>query len=74
MNYYSTFQYLVSGICWIALIAAYCAPTIVAVARKHRSVGSVAVVDMFLGWTIIGWVVALAMAFSGNTRRRDNLT
>lgn len=46
------------------LVAAYFAPTIVAVNRKHHNIGAIAVVNMFLGWTFLGWVVALAMAVS----------
>jgi hypothetical protein len=46
----------------IAVIAAYWAPSIVALARKVPNRGSVAVVNAFLGWTVIGWIVALAMA------------
>lgn len=43
-------------------VAAYFFPTIVAGRRHHHNVGAVAVVNFFLGWTLIGWVVALAMA------------
>jgi hypothetical protein len=46
----------------IASIAAYWAPTIVAAIRHIPNTGSVAVINGFLGWTIVGWVVALAMA------------
>jgi hypothetical protein len=45
-----------------ALFGAYWLPLIVAVARKVPNAGSVAVVNLFLGWTFVGWVVALAMA------------
>jgi hypothetical protein len=37
-------------------------PTIIAVARKVTNQGSVLVINFFLGWTFVGWVVALAMA------------
>jgi hypothetical protein len=42
----------------------YWVPTIVAVVRRNEvpSVAAVVVVNCFLGWTLIGWVVALAMA------------
>lgn len=43
-------------------IACYFIPTLVAVLRHVPNIGSVAVVNVFLGWTFIGWVVALAMA------------
>jgi hypothetical protein len=46
----------------LASIAAYWAPTIVAAVRHVPSTGSVAVINGFLGWTIIGWIIALAMA------------
>lgn len=40
----------------------YFIPTIVAVHRGVTNQGSVFVLNLFLGWTLIGWVVALAMA------------
>ena len=40
----------------------YWMPTLLALNRKVPSLGSVVVVNLFLGWTFIGWVVALAMA------------
>ena len=46
----------------IAVLLAYFAPSIIALMRKVPSQGSVVVVNVFLGWTLIGWVVALAMA------------
>lgn len=47
----------------IVLIAAYFLPTIVAV-RRGRQVGPVAVINIFFGWSLIGWVVAIVMALS----------
>ncbi|MDT5075767.1 MAG: hypothetical protein QOJ80_404 [Mycobacterium sp.] len=41
---------------------AYWIPTIVALIRNVPNKGSVIVINLFLGWTIVGWVVALAMA------------
>jgi Superinfection immunity protein len=46
----------------IAGIAAYFIPTIIAAVRGLPNMGSIAIVDVFLGWTIIGWIIALAMA------------
>lgn len=43
----------------------YFLPWIVAHRRGNLNKGAVAVVDIFLGWTFVGWVVALAMAFGG---------
>lgn len=41
---------------------AYWVPTLVAFGRGVPNKGSVLVINFFLGWTVIGWVVALAMA------------
>lgn len=46
----------------LLLVALYFLPTIIACSRKVRNQGSVFVLDLFAGWTLIGWVVALAMA------------
>lgn len=54
-----------SGSGWailILVVVGYFVPTLVAYGRKVSSVGSIVVVNVFLGWTLIGWVVALAMA------------
>ena len=42
----------------------YFLPLLVAGCRHHHQVGAIAVIDVFLGWTFVGWVVALAMAAS----------
>ncbi|MGH3428161.1 MAG: superinfection immunity protein [Bryobacteraceae bacterium] len=53
----------------IVLAALYFTPTIVAFGRKHET-ASVLVINLFLGWTFIGWVVALAMAVRGQPNHR----
>jgi hypothetical protein len=56
-----------AAIGFLVLLGIYLLPTIVALARKVKHQGSVAVINIFLGWSIIGWVVALAMACRTNT-------
>jgi hypothetical protein len=46
-------------------LAIYFLPTIIAAERRIPNALSVFVVNLFLGWTLLGWVVALAMAVSG---------
>src|SRR5262249_2114305 len=41
----------------------YFVPSIIGAVRRVRGLGSVIVVNFFFGWTVIGWIVALAMAF-----------
>ena len=47
-------------------VGVYLLPTIVAVFRKVVNVGSVAVINILLGWTFVGWVTAMAMAARSN--------
>jgi hypothetical protein len=47
---------------WALGFLFYWIPTIVAVIRKMPNTGSIVVINLFLGWTCIGWIVSLAMA------------
>lgn len=44
------------------IVAAYLLPTIVCYCRNRPNAAPVVIVNLFLGWTFFGWVVALAMA------------
>lgn len=46
----------------LMVLGLYMLPTIVAIVRHSTRIGSIAVVNVFLGWTFFGWVGALAMA------------
>jgi RsiW-degrading membrane proteinase PrsW (M82 family) len=51
----------------LVIFGLYVLPTIIAVDRHHHQTSSIAIINFFLGFTVIGWVVALAMAFSATT-------
>jgi hypothetical protein len=40
----------------------YFLPSILAVARNKRDTAAIVLLNFFLGWTMIGWVVALVWA------------
>lgn len=42
--------------------ALYLLPVLIGSIRRVPDIGSVAALNVLLGWTLIGWVVALAMA------------
>ena len=50
------------------LLSLYLAPSFVALLRHHHNPGPLIIINIGLGWTLIGWVVALAMAFSNPPR------
>ena len=41
-------------------------PTIIAAWRGHRRWAVIALVDLLLGWTVVGWIVAAGMALSND--------
>lgn len=48
----------------------YFIPSIVALARRgEANTGGVVVLNLFAGWTIIGWIIALVMACRTNVRQ-----
>ncbi len=50
-----------SGLIILGLVLlVYFIPTMIASNRKN--IATILVINLFLGWTFIGWVVALAMA------------
>ena len=44
-------------------VIVYFIPTLVAAARQHASISAIFILNLFLGWSFIGWVVALVWAF-----------
>ncbi len=53
------------GIFFIVLMI-YLLPSFVAQYRKHRNENAIFVLNLFLGWTFIGWVGALIWASTDN--------
>ncbi len=47
----------------VGLLVVYPIPTIVAKIRKKRNIKAIFILNLFLGWTFLGWVVALVWAF-----------
>lgn len=51
----------------IAVVAAiYFLPAIVAGSRDHRSAGAIFVLNLLLGWTVLGWIVSLVWSCTGD--------
>jgi len=60
------------GFLVLALIGLfYFLPSIVAYQRHNLNSGGVLVVNLLLGWTFLGWIIAFAMAAGG--MRREHL-
>ncbi len=52
------------------LFLMYWLPTIIAIVRRTPSALGVAVLNFFLGWTVIGWIIALVIALAAYPAER----
>lgn len=56
----------------LAILAAlYFLPTIVASQRGHQATAAICVLNIFLGWTFIGWLIAFVWSLTGDTRANE---
>jgi hypothetical protein len=52
------------------MLAVYMAPSIVGWARRHHNAMAITALNVFLGWTLLGWVACLVSALTKPRRRR----
>ena len=45
-------------------IPVYFAPSFIAVAREHHQLAAIVALNLFLGWTFLGWVISLVWALT----------
>jgi len=57
----------------LLLVPAYFLPMFVAVARNHRYAAAITLLNMVLGWTLLGWVLALVWAATNPQATRPRL-
>jgi hypothetical protein len=55
------------------LVFIYFLPAIVANARHHRNRLAIFVLDVFLGWTFIGWVAAFVWACTADVVKQERV-
>ncbi|MBX3329455.1 MAG: superinfection immunity protein [Nitrospira sp.] len=63
---------ILSSIYVLGTAFAYCLPTFIALGRGHPNCIPILVVNLSLGWTVIGWVGALAWALKGRQRAHES--
>jgi hypothetical protein len=52
------------AIFFIIALTLYFIPTMVANGRQHHNAGAIFALNVFLGWTFIGWVASLVWALT----------
>jgi len=59
----NTFGKLISLSFFLVAPALYLLPTYEAWKNKHPNITAIALVNVFLGWSLLGWVIAVVWAF-----------
>jgi hypothetical protein len=57
----------------LVLACLYFLPGIIGHVRNHSSMGGIWLLNIFLGWTLLGWFVALIWSCSGRHPSREEM-
>lgn len=58
---------MITGIIYLIIVlVVYFLPAIIAYQKKKKNQNAITVANLFLGWTIIGWVVVLIWAVAND--------
>ena len=55
----------------IIILCLYFLPAIIASRRRHNNGGAITVLNLFLGWTLLGWIIALIWANTDNVNKNE---
>lgn len=58
-----------TGIVLVVIVGAYFLPAIVAEVRKAEGAFAIFLLNLLLGWTLLGWLVAFVLALCSRRRR-----
>jgi Superinfection immunity protein len=47
---------------WVIMLGVYLIPTLVARSQEHHQLYAIGVLNLLLGWTLVGWIGALVWA------------
>ena len=62
-----------SGVILGLLIVFYLIPTFVAGGRRHRNAGAIFALNFLLGWSVIGWIIALVWACTNDVIKNEKV-
>lgn len=55
----------------LLILTVYFIPAAVASHRRHRNAAAIFMTNLLLGWTFLGWAVAMIWACTANTRPQE---
>lgn len=68
------FYFMLFGLAMGAFVALalYFLPLIIAAARKHNQILPITLITIFLGWTFLGWLVAIIWSLSPDVQNSSD--
>lgn len=51
-------------------LCVYFLPSVIACTRDHNNAGAITVLNLFAGWTAIGWIVSIVWSMTDNTESK----
>lgn len=54
----------------LLLIVMYFLPSIIASSRQHNDSGTIFLLNLLLGWTVLAWIVGFIWSLGGDTKRK----
>jgi hypothetical protein len=55
----------------LVLLALYLLPGIIAALRRHRNANAIGVLNLLLGWTLLGWIAAFVWSLTADVKPRE---
>jgi ABC-type transport system involved in cytochrome c biogenesis permease component len=52
----------------VVLLLLYFLPGVIALLRRHQSAAGIVVLNLLLGWSVLGWIIALVWSLSAARR------
>ena len=56
---------------FLLMFVMYFVPAIIASSRKHKNTGAITALNIFAGWSGIGWIGALVWACTNNVEKKS---
>ena len=60
------------ALCVLIGIFVYFLPSFIASNRNHKNIAAIFVLNLLLGWMLLGWIVALIWSCTDNVRGKKN--
>lgn len=58
---------------FVILLVTYILPMIVAINRNHRNKLAISMLNILLGWSLIGWIIAMVWACTSDVAPREKV-